>query len=246
MGLTFGSLFAGIGGFDLGFERAGMECRWQVEIDTYCQKVLAKHWPDVGRWDDVRTFPPAPAEDWAVDVICGGFPCQDISVAGTGDGLDGERSGLWKEFHRIVCEIRPRHIVVENSAALLFRGLDRILGDLAGSGFDAEWRVYSASEFGAPHRRERLFIFANANEVDGEARVGPVANWTPQVVGAGPGSCIPLWLQAADRAPRVDDGIRFGAYRLRAESLGNSVLPQETEWIGRRIVEAFSPTGATR
>lgn len=88
MTLTFGSLFAGIGGFDLGFERAGMECRWQVEIDPYCQKVLAKHWPDVGRWDDVRTFPPTPAEDWEVDVICGGFPCQDISNAGKRAGLE--------------------------------------------------------------------------------------------------------------------------------------------------------------
>src|SRR3990167_774279 len=105
--LTFGSLFAGIGGFDLGFERAGMRCRWQVEINPFCQRSLARHWPNVGRWDDVRTFPPPPAEDWEVDVICGGFPCQDISNAGHKAGIDGEQSGLWREYVRIIREIRP-------------------------------------------------------------------------------------------------------------------------------------------
>ena len=121
--LTFGSLFAGIGGFDLGLERAGMRCEWQVEIDPYARAVLAKHWPEVRRWEDVRTFPPKEGE-WGVDVICGGFPCQDISVAGKGVGLAGARSGLWYEFARIIGEIRPRFVIVENVAALLTRGAD--------------------------------------------------------------------------------------------------------------------------
>lgn len=100
--MTFGSLFAGIGGFDLGFERARLKCSWQVEIDEYCRRVLERHWPNVRRWDDVRTFPPLPLRDWRVDVLCGGFPCQDISEAGKGAGIDGERSGLWRDYARII------------------------------------------------------------------------------------------------------------------------------------------------
>ena len=161
--LTFGSLFAGIGGFDLGLERAGMRCDWQVEIDPYARAVLAKHWPDVRRHEDVRTFPP-PEGEWGVDVICGGFPCQDISVAGKGAGLAGARSGLWYEYARIIGELRPRYVIVENVAALLARGADVVLGTLASLGYDAEWHVISASAVGAPHRRERLWIVAwNAN-----------------------------------------------------------------------------------
>lgn len=127
--LTFGELFAGIGGFSLGLERAGMVCRWQVEIDPYARAVLAKHWPEVPKHDDVRTFPPQ--GDYAVDVICGGFPCQDISVAGKGAGLAGARSGLWSEFARIIGHLRPSYVVVENVAALLARGMGTVLGDLS-------------------------------------------------------------------------------------------------------------------
>jgi len=160
--LTFGSLFAGIGGFDLGLERAGMRCEWQVEIDPYARAVLAKHWPDVRRHEDVRTFPPQEGE-WGVDVICGGFPCQDISVAGKGAGLAGARSGLWYEYARIIGELRPRYVIVENVAALLARGMGTVLGDLSTLGYDAEWHVIPASAVGAPHRRERVWIVAHAH-----------------------------------------------------------------------------------
>jgi len=160
--LTFGSLFAGIGGFDLGLERAGMRCQWQVEIDPYARAVLAKHWPDVRRHEDVRTFPPKEGE-WGVDVICGGFPCQDISVAGKGAGLAGARSGLWYEYARIIGELRPSYVIVENVAALLTRGMGTVLGDLSTLGYDAEWHVIPASAVGAPHRRERVWIVAYAN-----------------------------------------------------------------------------------
>jgi DNA (cytosine-5)-methyltransferase 1 len=234
--MTFGSLFAGIGGFDLGFERAGMTCRWQVEIEEYQRAVLARHWPDAERWDDVRTFPPA-AGDWKVDVICGGFPCQDISVASnTGDGLDGERSGLWTEYLRIIRHLRPRYVVVENSAAILFRGMDRVLGDLAGIGFDAEWRVFSAFEFGAPHERERLYLAAYPHEVDGQTGLGNQQDRTPKVFTSRPGACLPLWLQATDQFIGMDDGVRGWAYRNRVECVGNAVVPQIAEWIGRRLV----------
>lgn len=159
--LTFGSLFAGIGGFDLGLERAGMVCKWQVEIDEYASKVLAKHWPNVHRWDDVRTWPQENTE--YVDVICGGFPCQDISYAGKGAGLDGERSGLWFEFARVVREMGPRAVAVENVAALLTRGLDEVLGTLASLGYDAEWDCIPAAAVGAPHIRDRIFILGYAS-----------------------------------------------------------------------------------
>jgi len=153
---TVGSLFAGIGGFDLGFEREGYEVRWQVEIDEYCQKVLAKHWPHVPRYDDVRDCGLHNLEP--VDVITGGFPCQDLSVAGKQEGLDGERSALWWDYHRIISELRPRFAVVENVPNLLNRGIDQVCGSLAEIGYDAEWHIVSAADMGAPHLRKRVWL----------------------------------------------------------------------------------------
>jgi DNA (cytosine-5)-methyltransferase 1 len=153
--LTVGSLFAGIGGFDLGLERTGgFTIRWQVEIDEYCRQVLAKHWPDVPRFGDIRTV----LDVEPVDVLCGGFPCQDLSSAGRREGIDGENSVLWAEFARIIRLVRPRYIIVENVPALLKRGMGRVLADLAGYGYDAEWQCIPAAAFGAPHYRNRLFI----------------------------------------------------------------------------------------
>ena len=162
--ITFGSLFAGIGGLDLGFERAGMECSWQVEIDDYATRILAKHWPNVRRWDDVKTFPPGDElKPWRVDVIAGGFPCQDISFAGKGAGLAGERSGLFFEIIRLARLLEPRAIVLENVAALLARGMGAVLGELASLGFDAEWHCIPAAAVGAPHIRDRVFLVGYAN-----------------------------------------------------------------------------------
>ena len=161
MKLTFGSLFAGIGGFDLGFERAGFECRWQVEIDNYATKILEKHWPKVHRQRDIRECNATNLE--RVDCIIGGFPCQDISYAGRGAGLDGERSGLFFEAICLVRELQPRAIVLENVAALLTRGLDRVLGTLAEIGYDAEWNCIPAAAVGAPHIRDRVFVIGIRN-----------------------------------------------------------------------------------
>ena len=155
---TFGSLFAGIGGFDLGFERAGFKCKWQVEIDDYATKVLEKHWPKVHRERDIRQCGSSNLE--RVDCIIGGFPCQDISYAGRGAGLAGERSGLFFEAVRLVRELQPRAVVLENVAALLTRGLDRVLGTLAEIGYDAQWHCIPAAAVGAPHIRDRVFILA--------------------------------------------------------------------------------------
>jgi DNA (cytosine-5)-methyltransferase 1 len=159
--LTFGSLFAGVGGFDLGFERAGFKCKWQVEIDDYATRILERHWPDVHRERDIRQCGRHNLEP--VDCIIGGFPCQDISYAGKGAGLDGARSGLWYEFARIVCELEPRIVCVENVSALLTRGLDQVLGTLASFGFDAEWHCIPAAAVGAPHIRDRVFVLAYRN-----------------------------------------------------------------------------------
>jgi len=156
--MTFGSLFAGIGGIDLGFERCGIECKWQVEINDYAQKILAKHWPAVHRERDIRECSARNLE--RVDIIAGGFPCQDISYAGLGAGLDGERSGLFFEAIRLVRELQPRAVVLENVAALLTRGLDRVLGTLAEIGYDAEWHCIPAAAVGAPHIRDRVFVIA--------------------------------------------------------------------------------------
>jgi DNA (cytosine-5)-methyltransferase 1 len=155
---TLGSLFAGIGGIDLGFERAGFKTAWQVEIDPYCRKVLAKHFPDAERFEDVREV--GAHNLCPVEVIAGGFPCQDISNAGRQAGITGERSGLWKEYARIIGELRPHFVLVENVAALLGRGIDVVCGDLAEIGYDAEWKIISAADVGAPHLRERVWLLA--------------------------------------------------------------------------------------
>ncbi len=231
--LTFGSLFAGIGGFDLGLERAGMVCKWQVELDDYASRVLAKHWPNVPRHDDVRTFPTA-ERDWSVDLVCGGFPCQDISIAGKGAGLAGERSGLWYEFARILGDIRPRWAIIENVPALTSRGLDAVLCDLASLGFDAEWHVIPASAVGAPHRRERIWIVAHAS---GERA------WD---FGGASGSYSGRDAWRHEPALRQGDG-QAGPDRLRAagETAGNVADSKRKPDAMRRDCEAL-PSGMAR
>jgi len=184
-GTTIGSLFSGIGGLELGLERAGLgPTVWQVEADPFCRRVLAKHWPEAGRYDDVRT-----ARDLApVDIVCGGFPCQDLSYAGSGAGLDGARSGLWFEYLRIVRALRPRFVVVENVPALLTRGLGVVLGGLAESGYDAVWDCIPAQSVGAPHRRDRVFVVAYADE-ECEPRLSERAGATYPSAGIGGRAC---------------------------------------------------------
>lgn len=158
--MTFGSAFAGIGGLDLGLERAGMECRWQVEIDPYCLKVLAKHWPNVKRYEDIRKLTGDELEP--VDLVCGGFPCQDLSQAGKQAGIEGTRSGLWFDFARIVGMVGPRYVLVENVPGLLVRdAMPRVVGELARLGYVGLWVSLRASEFGAAHIRKRVFILAH-------------------------------------------------------------------------------------
>ena len=163
-------LFSGIGGFSLGLERAGMKTVAFCEIEPYCRAVLKKHWPDVPIYDDVRTLTSERLRADGItdiDVICGGFPCQDISAAGKQAGIDGGRSGLWGELARIIGDVRPRYAIVENVSALLSgdsgRWFGRVLGDLAAIGYDAEWHCIPASAVGAPHRRDRVWIISYAS-----------------------------------------------------------------------------------
>jgi len=241
--LTFGSLFAGIGGIDLGFERCGMECRWQVEIDPYATKVLEKHWPGVNRWGDVKTFPPDDDEKWKVDVIAGGFPCQDLSHCGTGRGLNGERSGLFFEIIRVARQLRPRAIVLENVPALLNNGMATVLRSLAEVGYNAEWHCVSARSVGANHKRERLFIIAtlaNASSkrqqrqgLHGE-RIHQAKNKdrkASRIVSSCEGK-KGNW-DAEPELGRVAHGIPDRMDRLKC--LGNAVVPQVAEVVANRL-----------
>jgi len=220
--MRIGSLFSGIGGFDLGLERAGHKVIWQSEIDPYACRVLKKHWPDVPNLGDITAI------DWSgverPDCVCGGFPCQDISVAGKGAGIEGKRSGLWTEFARCIREIRPSFVVVENVSDLLVRGLDVVLGTLARLGFDAEWSIVSACSMGAPHTRERMFIVCNSLR----GRFGR-NEWRQY------GPLIPSRLRWATEPGicRVGNGIPNRVDRIR--TLGNAVVPQVAEWIGHRL-----------
>lgn len=253
-------LFSGIGGFSLGLERTGgFKTVAFCEIEPFCRRVLAKHWPEVPCYDDVRTLTAErlAADGIAVDAICGGFPCQDISSAGRKIGIDGERSGLWSEYFRLVGELRPRLIVVENTGALLARGLDRVLGDLAGIGYDAWWRRIRACDIGFPHERARVWVVAYSNNesepacaVDDEARglsdvrhvTNPKRGVRPlafHLAGAGwqfePLSGDGVWPdEDSPLGMGVDDGLPERLDRLRA--LGNAVVPQIPELIGRAIL----------
>ena len=240
-------LFSGIGGFSLGLERTGgFETVAFCEIEPYPRAVLAKHWPGVPIYDDVRTLTAdtLSRDGIAVDVICGGFPCQDISEAGKLGGIEAERSGLWSEYARLIREVRPQFVIVENVADLLLRGIGRVLGDLAALRMDAWWGCLRACDVGAPHIRDRVWIVAypegsqegrakseNCHRVFAEARADQGAqargrlgdfggkDWSPE-----PGIC------------RVDDGVRANVDAVGA--LGNSVVPAIPEMIGRAILEA--------
>jgi DNA-cytosine methyltransferase len=174
--LTFGSLFSGIGGIDLGLDRAGFICEWQVENDPFCTKVLQKHWPNVTRYGDIRTIDVSTLA--RVDLIAGGMPCTPHSLAGKRNASADERD-LWPEFYRIVRELKPRWVLVENVLGLLSSEDNRfyggILRDLAACRYDAQWFVLSAAQFGAPHLRERVFVVAHS----------PGARWKVRDLAAG-------------------------------------------------------------
>lgn len=237
-------LFSGIGGFSLGLERAGMRTVAFCEIDPFCRRVLAKHWPATRIFGDVRELTAerlaatAASGDIAIDVIAGGFPCQDISAAGKRAGISGLNSGLWSEYARLVGEVRPRYVIVENSAELLAGGLGDVLRDLATLGFNARWDCIPASILGAPHGRDRVWIVAYASQKPGlhEPDVGDgLWRWLSDDRNAWP-TCP--WSSPAAAVCRVDDVVPDRVDRTGA--LGNSVVPQIPEIIGRAILAAES------
>lgn len=297
--IRIGSAFSGIGGFELGLERAipNSKTLWQVEQNTFCQKILRKHWPDAKIYDDVREVGAHNLEP--VDIFCAGFPCQDISVAGKGEGLDGAKSGLWWECFRIISELRPRIIVLENVSAITFRGGREVVGSLASIGYDTEWQVISARMFGAPHIRKRWFLVGYASHTNNGSEAtkiqaggsqhmvcdtrgwsdvadtnsqskpdsshhaqtleGDVADTNSERSKEQSFDTISMeqerqpecrssksnrtyegnyWQRHAPESPvcRVDDGVPNRMDRLRA--LGNAIVPQCSEYIGRCIVES--------
>lgn len=174
--MTVGSLFSGVGLMDLGLEWAGFECKWQVEKDDYARQVLTRHWPDVPQYRDVRFFLGSKRwrrarGAWEVDLLCGGFPCQPVSLAGRRRGQEDER-WLWPEFARVIRLLRPRFVLVENVPGLLVRGMGDVLGDLSALGYDAEWDSLPASAFGAPHLRWRVFLVAYTSSPGWPGRIG--------------------------------------------------------------------------
>lgn len=234
--MTFGSLFAGIGGLDLGLERAGMVCRWQVENDPYCQRVLAKHWPEVKRYGDIHDIREGELE--AVELICGGFPCQPVSVAGKQLGEDDER-WLWPQFARIIRMVRPRYVLVENVPGLLVRGMGDVLGDLAACGYDAEWDCIPARAFGAHFHGQRVYVVASPSPSGCLRREGKWENPSRAFSGNEFARLVEHELRVcvpASKGKRVSDGVPSRVDRLRA--LGNAVVPQCAEWIGTMILRA--------
>lgn len=234
-------LFSGIGGFSLGLERTGgFKTIAFCEIDAKARDTLRLHWPSVPIHEDVRKLK---LPTGFADVICGGFPCQDVSVANVNRrGLEGARSGLWSEYARLISDVEPRYVLVENTPGLLSLGMDRVLGDLSDRGYDAEWRVIPACSVGRPTVRNRLWLVAFPMR---EGREGCL-----QYLGS-------LGLTATASAERRNEALRerdslvndlgglrsdYGfpvtVERRRIHQFGNAVVPQIPELIGRAILKA--------
>jgi len=233
-------LFSGIGGFSLGLERTGgFRTIAFCEIEPFPRKVLAKHWPDVPIFEDVRQLHAADLPE-AVDVICGGFPCQDISRAGKMEGLKGKQSSLWREMRRLVEEANPKFVLAENVARLCADGLAEVLNSLAALGYDAEWHCIPGHVVGSPQVRDRCYIVAYSVQSRFAGRgAGWVGRWicgqgqTGQDSGSGAEKeNVQLWIEPG--MARVVDGLPNKVDRIN--KLGNAVIPQIPEIIGRAIL----------
>ena len=274
------SLFSGIGGLDLGLERAGMTVVGQSEVDAYASRVLAKHWPTVPNLGDITKITEDDLERIGpIDLVCGGFPCQDLSFAGKQGGIHAGRSGLFFDLMRVVRLVRPRYVLLENVPALLSRPawMGAGLGALAASGFDAEWDCIPAQAVGAHHRRDRVFIVAHTagkgrkrpsgaglqgdilrpsggredvadadsqrQQAGGRGGTGRVRNpggENDSEPSSGGGGAWPSPVRAWSPEPsvgRVAHGVPARVDRLRG--LGNAVVPQVAEHVGRIIMEVF-------
>jgi DNA (cytosine-5)-methyltransferase 1 len=231
--MKFISLFAGIGGFDLGLERAGMECVGQVEYNPFCQRVLKKHWPHVKLVGDIHDV--TESDFGSVDLVCGGFPCQPFSQAGKRKGSDDNRY-LWPEMLRVIEAYRPAWIIGENVVGIVNMALDTVCADLGKIGYNTQCFIIPACAVNAPHRRDRVWIIANANSLRlQEPRAEFETSWDRQLVQRRE-SWGESWREAASRLCRVGNGVPGRVDRLR--SIGNAVVPQVVEVIGRAIRRA--------
>jgi len=241
-----GSLFSGAGLGDLGLHRAGFKHRWFCECDPYAREILSLRWPGVPVYGDVRELRGLDIEP--VDVLAGGFPCQDVSAAGKGRGIAvGTRSGLWFEYLRLIRELRPRFVIVENVKALLTRGMGAVLQGLAESGYDAEWDVFPAAAFGAPHLRERVVliaypgglrcpesgpIFTSDTSLGKRGHLDSPVDWNGLRL-EGPRAEAAVSAYRGSLVCRVDDGGARWMDRLRC--CGNGIVPDLLEAVGLMI-----------
>lgn len=239
--MRVGSLFSGIGGLDLGLERAGMSVAWQSETDPHCVAVLKRHWPNVPNLGDVTSI------DWReverVDVICGGYPCQPFSASGQRKGEQDDRH-LWPYMFAAIRSLRPRFVIIENVQGHLTLGFGSVLSDLASIGFDAEWGVVSACSVGAPHLRRRLFVVAYPHSSrheqvapsppSDEAPHGPESDY----LALGPTALHgrSRWWAGQPRVPLLADGLPGRLVRDVNHAFGNAVVPQVAEFIGRAVM----------
>ena len=245
-------LFSGIGGFSLGLERTGgFETVAFCENETKRHATLRRHWPEVPIYDDAQTLSKnqLDADGITVDAICGGFPCQDLSLSGKLEGIDAERSGLWSEFARLIGELRPKVVFVENVSNLLAgpserpgEWFGRVLGDLAQIGYDAEWHCIPAASVGAPHHRDRIWIVAYPEcerRCSGEPKWehAAYADTCSQAIRLGGGE---KWWSTEPSVGRLVDGFPGRLDRLKA--LGNAVVPQIPELLGRAYLAIGSST----
>lgn len=229
--LTHGSLFSGIGGFELGAEMAGIDTLWNCEIEKFQGEILKSRFPHAERFTDITK---ATGLRY-VDIISGGFPCQDISVAGKREGIKGKRSGLWSEMYRIIWEVRPKYVVVENSPALTISGLEQVLCDLSKIGYNAEWQCISNYAFGYPHKRERLYLIAYSDKIGlqgdicNDGRFSSIfKEWTSDTsVGY---TCAKRILEIpAHSTVRNDDGVSDWSHKVG--SIGNAVNPTVAKYL---------------
>lgn len=233
--MTVYEAFCGIGGFSLGFKNAGFKIVGGCEIDEAASQIYTSRFGITPERDIRET-----TSINGADVLCGGFPCQDISVCNLGEGISGSRSSLWKELNRIISICRPRWVILENVPALVFRGLEVVLSDLAQSGYDAEWDCLPASAFGAPHQRDRIWIVAYP---DGESVRKKHIHESRRELSpfVGPSSET-FWTKTKPPIFGVGHGFPGESYRC----LGNAIIPQIAEWIAHRIKEIEMMEGPTK
>lgn len=242
--LSHGSLFSGIGGFELGAKKAGINTKWNCEIEEFNRKVLKKNFPNSYQYTDILKM----EKPEYVDIISGGFPCQDISIAKTKNilGINGKRSSLWKEMYRIICEVRPQYIIVENSPMLINRGLETVIIDFAKIGYVFEWQCLSATQFGFNHIRERFYGIAYSEQMRFSGN-NEVFEFFQEVLSKEtPGqNYLPMSIKRFNSSSnyellRIDDGFSRELDKNRIAACGNAVIPLIAYYLFKTIIKHFT------